>query len=212
MGKKGKKEYIIYPEGRSTSFWCMCYLSSLGGAKQKSVFIVMKRTSEWKIRNVFKKLGLHLFAVRQQPTEQMVLSLLAFVMILQDSMLGALKSGSGLQKAVTWWWKYDPPGGVVPDGIHSLVSVSIFHCQLCETELPRVCFSKAGMKRNPLGMTDISVGFRGAVTAVHITWHRCPSRPLRHVEHISTDVWRNSFLELRFGSPQIGFSTWISKF
>lgn len=60
-------------------------------------------------------------------------------------------------------------GVVVPDGSYRLVSVSIFHSQLCETLLPQLFFSKAGMKRNPLGMTDISLGFRGAVAAVHIT-------------------------------------------
>lgn len=69
--------------------------------------------------------------------------------------------------------KCDPRGrvgSVVPDGIHRLVSVSIFHSQLCETELPHFIFcSKTDMKRNPLGMTDISEGCRGAVAAVHIT-------------------------------------------
>lgn len=157
-----------------------------------------------------RKPGLHLCAVLQQPTEQMVLSLLAFDMILQDSVLEAEKVGKICRN--------QSPGGEIWStwGRRTWLDTQTGVCQ--HFPLPAVwnratlgVFSKAGMKRNPLGTTDISVGFRGAVTAVHITWHQCLSRPLRHVEHISADVWRNSFLELWFGVVQIRFSTRISK-
>lgn len=63
----------------------MYYLSSLGGVKQKSIFTVMKCISEWKRIKIFNKIGLASLHVLQPPTEQMVLSCLAFVMILLEA-------------------------------------------------------------------------------------------------------------------------------
>lgn len=62
------------------------------GRRQKSVFKLVRCVPKRKkCKDTHKKLSLHLLAVLQQPTEQLVLSLLVFVMILQDSLLEAEK-------------------------------------------------------------------------------------------------------------------------
>lgn len=70
--------------------------------------------------------------------------------------------------------------------------------QLCEMELPGFSAGQtgeAGMKRNPLGMADMSAaGFHGAVGVAHIPRTRRPKRnALPRVCEISS---RQSFLHL----------------
>lgn len=67
-----------------------------------------------------------------------------------------------------------------PDGMHRVVSVSVFHSSCVKLSYPRFFFfvvwffffssdGKPGMKRNPLGMADMSAAFRGAVRVVHVS-------------------------------------------
>lgn len=67
---------------------------------------------------------------------------------------------------------------------------------------------EAGMKRNPLGMADMSAGFHGAVLVVHITWHLCLwGMPRTYSSMLHTLSPRylkdNSFLESSFGNDSL---------
>lgn len=81
-----------------------------------------------------------------------------------------------------------------------------FPLQLGEMELPGSSRSgEAGMKRNSLGMADMSAGFHGAVIAVLITWHLrlwempCTYSSMPYMQS-ARSLRDGSFLESSFGN------------
>lgn len=122
-------------------------------------------------------------------TEQMVVSLSCAIMIMLSwpfqylyfglDCVGSCDHEWSCHQAVKCelLWPVRPPGVGSSDLIGSIERwLSAFSTPAVWNGATRIfCQSdgKAGMKRNPLGMADVSAGFHGAVIVVHITWHPC---------------------------------------